>query len=611
MGAFPREFTSQGRSARYSWWVPAPSDRSRLTRPALSGHVGARVFPLLGALSILCAACGARPTAAAESPPRAPSARDASSTPPARPKEPSAPDTGSPSPSATARAAEPPAAPLNGAVPSGIGDAGPIDLEAAAPDGRWVAYCQATSDTNGDGRVHVSTNARGEIEGDALQVHIALAGKVEAVDELLTYDASGRWLVVRADAKTWLVDARSGERIDLTPLSPDVRSDEMFEVGHRALSFDSRGEQLLVLTHLGRFRYEAHLLALTDPAQAVSGARKITLPPGETWRVRLAPDGTQVIAQSVLYDPARTGNFQWPAPLRDRPVRRCQGPIPRAGAWTGRGGEVTTLLASTDDLVLHPTPGFVMPLRGGWLRRERNGRLLLVRGGTQKQVASERCGARVLHADTERDLFLISCEHHALEKPKVEERKNGKGRKSAPPKFRFELYLVAPGFVKDLEADLPATNSDHEPSAPTDLVPLRPGARSVLIDLERRRLLELLPDDRIVSVHGPRALVRRGSKLILFDATTQKERELASRVATFPTLRSRGSHAFVEPYLVELTSGAVPLEHAGSPLTITTTGRLLVPETPASADEWARGPLRWIEPPAPTGNGPASGATKE
>jgi hypothetical protein len=479
-------------------------------------------------------------------------------------------------------------------------------LEAAAPDGSWVAYCQPTRDTNGDGRVQVSTNLRGEIEGDELEVHLALGGHVERIDELLAHDASGRWLVVRTGTQTWLLDGRDGARLDLTALSPDVRSDEMFEVGHRAFSFDARGEQLLVLSHLGRLRYEAHLLALTDPTRAVTSARKMALPPGETWRVRLAPDGTQVIVQSLLHDPARAGNYQWPAPPRAHPVRRCRGPLSRAGAWAGRGGEVTTLLASTDDLVPHASPGFVMPLRGGWLRRERNGRLLLVRGGTQKQVASERCGARVLHADTERDLFLISCEHYALDKPKVEERKGTK-RKSAPPKFRFELYLVAPGFVKDLEADLPATNHDHESSGPADLVPLRPGARSVLIDLERRRLLELLPDDRIVSVHGPRALVRRGSKLVLFDATTGKEQELAGRIATFPTLRARGAYAFVEPYLVDLTSGLVSQDPTSTPMLVTSTGRLLVPATPASAEEWARGPLRWIEP-APARPKPASGA---
>lgn len=560
---------------------------------------------------MLCLSCGARsaapkaPEASPEPAPRQPATGAApdeptSSSPPVEGAAPGAPQGATAAGESNDGIA--PAAPDS----DQLGTSGPIAVEAVAPDGRWVAYCQPTQDTNGDGQVHVTTNARGEVVGDALDVFLALGASAngaptsppERIDELLAYDATGRWLVLRNDDRVFLLDTSSGARVDLTPLAPDVRSDEAFEIGHRSFAFDDAAKQLLVLSHRGRFRYEAHLLALPEDALPdPNRARKVTLPAGETWRVELSGDGAHAIVKTMLHDPAKNASYQWPAPLRNAPIRRCRGPFTQAGAWAHRGGEITTLLASTTDLVPQAAPGFVMPLRGGWLRRERNGRLLLVRGGTQKQVASERCGARVLHADTKRDLFLVSCEHYALEKPKVEETKSAKGtkRKSAPPKFRFELYLVAPGFVKDLEADLPATNYDRPPGDTPTLVPLRPGARNVLLDLEQRRLFELPPDDRILAVHEQKALVRRGTKLVLFDAKLQKEREIATQVKTFPELLVAGRFVFVEPYLVDLADGTVRLEHRGAPLALTQSGHLLVPAQESTLEAWARGPLRWLD----------------
>lgn len=465
-----------------------------------------------------------------------------------------------------------------------------------APDGRWVAFCQPTQDTNGDGTLRVGTSARGERTGDEPDVHLALGSGIEQVDELLAFDASGRWLVTRTGERAWLVDTSSNRRIDLAPLAPDLRSDERFEVAHRSFAFDRKGERLLVLSHPGRYRYEAHLLELPPAREPdLSTARKISIPPGEVWRVQLAPDGASLSVDVILHDPSQRGNYRWPAPFRAQPIRRCRGLFSQGGAWTNRGGNVTTLIAPTSDPTLQTAPGFVLPLGDGWLRRERNGRLMLVKSGTQKQVASERCGARVLHADPVRELFLISCEHYSLDpKPDPPRRR---GRRRPPPKTRFELYLVAPGFVKDLEADLAATNLDVPPTTTPRLVPLRPGARSVLVDFDDRRLHELEPDDRIVATYESRALVRRGRKLVLYDASTQRAHTLDGSTAAFPTLLVNGPFAFVEPYLVDLSQGKVVLEHAGIPLALTDTGRLLVADVEPHGGEWARGPLSWLEPP--------------
>src|SRR5690606_30418557 len=90
-------------------------------------------------------------------------------------------------------------------------------------------------------------------------------------------------------------------------------------------------------------------------------------------------------------------------------------------------------------------PGFVAPFDSGWVRREDDGRLLLVRGRVQEQIASSRCGGRILGADENAGLFLVSCEDYSPVPPKPPPKKE-------KPKYRFDLYLLRPGLAKGLGA---------------------------------------------------------------------------------------------------------------------------------------------------------------
>src|SRR5690606_40715331 len=67
-----------------------------------------------------------------------------------------------------------------------------------------------------------------------------------------------------------------------------------------------------------------------------------------------------------------------------------------------RSRDVDALVLLPEDLSSHrplatrPAPGFLMGFGNGWVRRSDEGRLLLVSGTSQKQIASSRCGARIL-----------------------------------------------------------------------------------------------------------------------------------------------------------------------------------------------------------------------
>ncbi len=488
-----------------------------------------------------------------------------------------------------------------------------------APDGRWLAYCQPTRDTNGDGHVDVEFGPRGELGGDTPEVHLYVNGKTELIDELLTFDRKGRHLVFRKGDTAWLLDAVTGKRVDLTPLDPDLRSDEGFDLRHRALSFDEAGKRLLVLRQRGRMRYEADLLALTSaetkgegnpPTKAepesASAAEAGTLTdgvlatfkllPGEIWQAELSSDGQRALFAAILETPGKPQNLQWTLPLRSEPIRRCERSA-RFSTWPGRGGDVTHQLASAKDPTPRVVPGFVMAFGDGWVRREGDGRLLLVRNGTQKQIASSRCGARVLHADPERGLFLIACEHYRPDGKPEEDEQSSRRRRKKPPKTRFDLYLVAPGYVRDLEADVALTGIDQPPGQAPRLLPIRPGARTVLVDFEKRRTVDRDPNDRVVATHGSKVLVRRGGHLTLFDVDTNRSVELGRSVTPYPEILVRGRYAFVTPYLVDLETERVAQHDGVSPLGLTSGGRLITPAQHASHGEWPVGPLSFTDLP--------------
>ncbi len=506
-----------------------------------------------------------------------------------------------PSAASAASTAKPPAtpaaAPAAAAAPAtrpALGSTDSIALEAVGRNGQWLAYCQPTLDTNGDGKLEVLSGPRGELLGDEPSLFLALGEQALPIDELLSFDRSGRWLVVSRAGQPALVDAETGAMNDLRPFSPDLRADEEYSLHHRALSFDAAGNRLLLLRRRAPLRYEADLFDLSDGFVA-ERRQTYKLLPGEVWRARLPLEGPLVLFEGVP-ESSREG-ATWPAPPAKQPLRRCRGLLTTAGAWNGRGGTVSRTLVDTRGTLPALAPGFVAPFGSGWLRREKNGRLLLVRGATQKQLASAACGARIVHADPSRELLVVACEHYALERPKTDAKPaKGGAKKRGPAKTRFQLYLVGPGYTKELEADTAHTGLDMEPGSTPRLLPLRPGPRSVLVDLDRRRLIELQADDRVVTTHGSKALVRRGAKLSLYDADLDQTTLLADGVRPYAALLVNEPYAFVEPYLVDVGAGRIVSERVGAPLGLTSRGQLILASVAPSAETWGLGPLRLVSP---------------
>jgi hypothetical protein len=238
-------------------------------RPARVGFVPAmrRI-----AIVLFLAACGGAPASQPASP---------------------APPTPAPAPAPKATPASPlplanqvpaPPAPAAGHLPIGSGDfgtAGPTFLRAADPGERWLALCQARSDTDGDGKVEIHVGHHGAIFGDKMDLYLVLGGGAGTpIDALAGSSEDGRWLAIVRSGKVELVDAQSGEIFELP--GADAQSDGRPGAPHRAAMFAK--DRLLYIRHVpgGNDRIVVH-----DPKD--HSEREIPVP-GRLWRIDYKPD---------------------------------------------------------------------------------------------------------------------------------------------------------------------------------------------------------------------------------------------------------------------------------------------------------------------------------
>ncbi len=489
---------------------------------------------------------------------------------------------------------EAPSAPLYAEVPpdgTSIGDDGGIALEAISATGHWVAFCSASmSGTD------VLTDARGAPR-TPIRLTLQVGDEQEPIEAVLRAHPGGRYLVVEKDAKPWLIDAYRKERWDLSTVGADLRRDA--NPDHRSFSFSESA--LLFL----REDEGAGLIPLpTDDVKSPNASlpQVFSLDWGPRSAFRLETRGNHVFASTLPVDSTPQA---WPVRQVDDPVHRCAAPHRPFPAFT----KASSYFPSPDieivwrylsgltqgegaRLSLEPAPGFVMPHRKGWVRRQESGRLLLVEGATQKQIASERCGARILHADDASGNFLISCEHYA---PVYKKPSPPGGKKKSPPQYRFEVYLVRPGYVKSLKVDMARTGVDVRGAQGTRYVALRPGSSAALVDLSTSQLFALDEGTVVINTGKDGALLRRGSRLSYWTPTA--ESPLPQILDAWSSMLTEDTIAVLDRTFYRLGQGLQQQELRHIPLFVAPSGHTLTPREAGSLSRWPRGPLLLLPPP--------------
>jgi hypothetical protein len=360
--------------------------------------------------------------------------------------------------------------------------------------------------------------------------------------------------------------------LDLTARGADDRHDALSYRPHRTLSFDAQGSRLLYLQRRGD---SSRVLV-----RQLDNGHESSIDPGAgaVWRARLSAGGDWVVLQMLVDDTNRNGRLNWPAPPATRNGWRCQGPIPRMNAWLGRGDQVVTKVGPSSGGRAELVAGFVAPYAEAVLQRPLGGGLLLrPRQGRPRRLAPPDCEARVVHADVTRGLLIVAC---------AEERG---GRSIAS--------LVGPGYRKDLNLVLAPQSHDRWPAGSPRLVPLYPGQDTVLVDMDRRASIALTRGDSVIATSGPRALVRRGESLWIYDADQGRERPLRGRTHRLAQVLRTASIAVVSPLVIDVRRGQLLGEVKPHPWAVARDGRVLTATGGgADADRLAVGPLRWVAP---------------
>lgn len=327
---------------------------------------------------------------------------------------------------------------------------------------------------------------------------------------------------------------------------------------------------------------------------------------------RLESGSTSVAARTLA---PNSSPAAWPASPQEFPLLRCRNhsatypAFSRISsyrpdrqietAWLAWPGKIDPKNA----LVAEPAPGYVFPFQKGWIRREDEGRLLQVSGRTQKQIASERCGGRILHADEATGLFLVACEEY---RPVLTKRSTAKKRKSKP-KYRFDLYLIRPGLVRSLKADTARTGVDVPGEQHSPFASLRPGREAALVDFKRLKLHHLESSSYVLATGQSQALIRKNDELYTWSPGSLEK--LSFPISPLSRLLQNEAALAIDTRVFLLSSKLATWELPSPPLALSPLGYSLSPAEGETGQKWAEGPLILLGPPQTESTSHASTTT--
>jgi hypothetical protein len=470
----------------------------------------------------------------------------------------------------------PSAPPANGAPPNPaaiavsafgsapFGGAGPLLVEQASSTGRWVALCRTRKDEPG------SASSSGA-HRDTLERVLVTPVEELAIDAWLGASPDGRYVLFLQQGALALWDSETRTSVDLSALGADARLSAETNANVRALDFDAKSERLLYV------RRNANGSRIVLRSLSDGSERELDAGPGEVWRARFDPGGAFAVLQMITIDSNKNGKFDFPAPLLSAPPA-CGDSLAHFRTWEGRGDRPETVLLPLSGGAPIHEPDLLLPVAEALLLRDETGALLLDRGGKKRPLEASDCKGRIVHADAQRELFIVGC---------AQKKKTG----------HVSLELVTRDGRKPLNLELASVELDREVSDSARLVALYPGSDTLLFDADRRDLITLQPGDSVIATRQARALIRRGNALVLYDAEARHETALPGQLDKYPDILRAPPFVFVSPTLINLDTAQVAGASKQRPLALSSNGQLLLPELPSDAPNWAHGPLHWLTPP--------------
>ena len=450
-----------------------------------------------------------------------------------------------------------------------VGIQSPIWVKAASPTGEWLVVCQAREDSNGDGRLAVSRNAAGQLEGDRSRPYLLRrSGRDEPLEAWLGSSPDGRWLALRQQGHSSIVDTLSERVINLESTDFDGRNDGLSHAHHRAVAFSPDSARIALI-----LRSKAIRVVDLDSGKQ----RDYSVAPSRPWRVEFSTDAASLRVWLVTEDKNGNGRLDWPVPAEPSSAE-CLDDGQRFSTWLDYGDPVALRVIHFGRRRPLKHRHALGSLGEGIVARQNDGSLWLVEGTRKTLLTDKDCGGTLLHVDPRRALALVVCSAVGVRAP---------------------VLLVGPGLRLELPIEVLASTVDYVGESTPRLIPLYPGADAVLVDLELRKLHPLEAGDAVLTVRDSLALIRRDTRLLLLDVDRDSTIQLAEDLPDFSQILVTLPIVYVEPYLVDLSSRAVVGTSWGPIAALAQDGGRWVAHAPESQKSLAQGPLFWIPRDAP------------
>jgi hypothetical protein len=423
-----------------------------------------------------------------------------------------------------------------------FGPEGPLWVGATAPNGQWTVVCDAKEKTAPTATLHVGTKP-------GLPITALLASSTDS-----------RYVVIARNEQWTLLDTRSDYRVELNTKGIDRR---VVPGDVQALALDFHPTKPLVALIVERPEGRVLSLIALDRNEETPLASL----PETPYRVRWAPNGEALYLDETPMFEARPKDKQTP------PGRLCQTPEPFFLVFPTQQRPNSRFVVTETEKQLLERPGLLLRTTKGDLVLSASRRVILHQGKQALPLSPKDCEAYSLGTHSVTSRVLVGC--------------SAKGR--------MRLGLVSADGYVPLDLEIPSAFDLEARVVRSKYLPIYSGNKSVLVDFEKKRLLELRDKDQLLAQDEDQVLLKRERAVLRRNVHSGVEQLVVEGLTPGARVLFAPGFAYVAPYIIAANPNrGQPVRTPPGVLALSREGCVLVAASPADPPHYAIGPLRWF-----------------
>lgn len=437
--------------------------------------------------------------------------------------------------------------------PTPFGPHGPVIVDRAAVDARWVAWCNP------------DPNANGAPSAPRRMTLSWWDGRSQPIENVLAQSPTGGAIAIATQGAWQLIDLVNQRTIDLAEFGIDRRR-ILSDIDARALAFHpTRHTVALIVQREGRQE-----VVVLD----YDRLHQVTIRPvsREIYRMTWEATGDQLFLEEIPEDTNQNGRLDWPEPPLTEKPSRC-GEVPAHYVVSTRvGDQVVWTVAPRSGGPAVLAEGAVLRAASGWFVATTERGVALRTSTGVRPLTPSSCDVRLIAAHGASRQILGGC--------------NDKGR--------LALGLVSERGWRALGIDMPSSEDFIHRAWQQRYLPIYSGVKSYLIDFERSAVVELTERDQLLAQHDTQVVLRRGTSIVRRNVLDSSETVLFSDVASGARIVLGPGVAWVDPYVVSADPTSTSLTIPRAVAALSKGGCALSYSAPYDLPDVPQGPMRWV-----------------